>query len=98
MTTHTHNPDTGPYSPKAQHCGHNDCNCSHTQGCDRGWILTQQHQAAPCRNCNYRRWYILTAGHNRDQAQRLLRDKTDGAPDTTEQTQGYRKATYAPRS
>lgn len=60
-------------------CGLAGCRCTHTEGCDAGWIDVGE-QVAACEKCNYRRWQILRAGDRREVAQRNLRDISDIAP------------------
>lgn len=62
-------------------CTSRTCRCSHTEGCDAGWIEVADddghYQAYPCPNCNARRHTILTSGSTREAAQRALRDTSD---------------------
>lgn len=62
-------------------CTSKTCRCTHTEGCDAGWINAEKAEgddlAFPCPLCNPRRHTVLTSGSNRDGAQRALRDTSD---------------------
>lgn len=62
-------------------CTSKTCRCSHTEGCDAGWIETDRGDgvmvAFPCGQCNSRRHTIATSGSTREAAMRALRDVSD---------------------
>lgn len=63
-------------------CVSKTCRCTHTDGCDAGWIDADRGdgvmQAFPCPSCNPRRHTVLTrSGGNRQAALRALRDTSD---------------------
>lgn len=66
-------------SPRpGRHCGRGDCRCTHTQGCEGGWIEASPDRAGndqvrPCRECNPRRHRVLTMGDPREIALSNLR-------------------------
>lgn len=64
-----------------QPCASKTCRCTHTDGCDAGWIEMDRGdgvtQAFPCGQCNPRRHTILTSRSTREAAQRALRDTSD---------------------
>lgn len=63
-----------------QECPRLGCMCTHTDGCDAGWIevrVADYVQAAPCQQCNPRRHTILNSGDGRSAAMRNLRDVSD---------------------
>jgi hypothetical protein len=63
-----------------QHCGPQACKCTHTDGCDGGWIDQESGQVAPCPRCKPRAHQILTSGLPRPIAQRRLRDVQPDLP------------------
>lgn len=68
-------------------CPNPDCRCTHTDGCDAGWIEIEPDEngaarTMPCRTCNFRRYQILAFGDRRDVAMRNLRDTSDTKPGT----------------
>jgi len=64
-----------------QPCTSKTCRCTHTDGCDAGWIDMDRGdgvmQAFPCGQCNPRRHTVLTSRSTREAAQRALRDTSD---------------------
>lgn len=58
-------------------CVNPSCQCTHTGGCEAGWIQYDATSVAPCKTCNPRRHAILTAGDRRTAAQHNLRDLSD---------------------
>lgn len=68
------------YTPPrpGRHCGRGDCRCTHTQGCEAGWLESSpsaagNDQVRPCPACNPRRYRVLTAGEPRDVSMSNLR-------------------------
>lgn len=71
-----------PPRTSGEACTSSTCRCTHTDGCDAGWIDVDRGdgevQAFPCPSCNPRRHTVLTkSGGNRSAAQRALRDTSD---------------------
>lgn len=62
-------------------CRDLQCRCTHTEGCDAGWIEMETDegavQAFPCPKCSGRRHGVLTSGSTREAAMRTLRDTSD---------------------
>lgn len=62
-------------------CTNKTCRCTHTEGCDAGWIEVDRGdgvmQAYPCGKCNSRRHGVLTSGSSREAAMRAIRDTSD---------------------
>jgi hypothetical protein len=73
--------------PLRTFCGRQDCPCTHTGGCDAGWIYVPEiERVAPCQHCKPRAYRILTGGHGRAVAQRLLRESDVSAPTNPRRT------------
>lgn len=71
-------PDSTSSTRTGQDCGRAACRCTHTDGCDAGWVTAPDDGPAfPCRNCNPRRYQILSAGDRRSVAMANLRDTSD---------------------
>jgi hypothetical protein len=61
-----------------RHCGREACRCTHTQGCEAGWLdapVTKDgyQQVRPCGACNERRHRVLNSGDPREIAMSNLR-------------------------
>ena len=65
-----------PQPRPGQHCGRSGCLCTHTLGCDAGWIASKSHPGAyrACPNCAPTRSMILSKAHSTREAGALLRD------------------------
>ena len=77
----SHPDATGP-ARTGRPCDRRDCRCTHTDGCDGGWIEIYadedgRDRVMPCPNCDFRRSEILRAGDRREVAQQRLRDVSD---------------------
>lgn len=74
---------TPAYSTRSgQHCGRDSCRCTHTDGCEGGWVevgpdAAGNPQVRSCKTCNERRYRVLTAGDNRKAAMFNLRVTAD---------------------
>ena len=63
-------------------CPNPNCRCTHTDGCEAGWIEVEadnegRARVMSCPTCNFRRHQILTAGDRREVALHNLRDTGD---------------------
>lgn len=69
----SHPTSTGSHRT-GRHCGRGSCRCTHTMGCEAGWIENAaSDQVYPCRECSPRRYRVLTAGDPREIALANLR-------------------------
>lgn len=65
-------------------CGRKGCTCTHTEGCEAGWIETSTRdsrgitydQVRPCPKCRGDVATIAASAKNREHFQALVRDKT----------------------
>lgn len=59
------------------HCGNPSCQCTHTDGCEAGWIDVDASTVRACKSCHRRAWAITTDARNAAHAGAQLRDTSD---------------------